>query len=165
MLLARAPGRTKDVARVVGKMMAAFGPGYRSLLRPTPGVEAMLQRWQGAVEMGVVSNFYLPGWPAAVLADFGLIGYFRFVLDSTAFGWKKPGTAIYLRALHLAGLSRAQAGEVLFVGDNPAHDVQAPLGMGMQAHYLDRSADRPSSAPAPQGVVSLTHWDQFRLGR
>jgi len=53
VLLARAPGRARDVAHTVDKMMAAFGPGYRTLLRPTPGVEAMLRRWQGVVEMGM----------------------------------------------------------------------------------------------------------------
>ena len=97
--------------------------------------------------MGVVSNFYLPGWPERLLGVHGLLQHFEFVIDSAAIGFRKPGHEIYLEALRHAGLGADRAGDVVFIGDNLRNDVLAPRSMGMDAIYFDRSHDRPDGEP------------------
>ena len=95
----------KTVHRLVQEMVDEFERSYPKQVRPTPGVEAMLSAWRSRVRMGVVSNFYLPGWPEQLLADHGLLQHFEFVIDSAAIGFRKPGAEIYREALRQAGLT------------------------------------------------------------
>lgn len=159
----RMPGRAGEIDPVVSRMVKALRVGYASTLRLTPGVREMLDFWYGRCRMGVVSNFYFPGWPAGYIEVFGLSRYFDFVLDSAAFGWKKPGLQIYGEALRLSGVPPSKAHRVQFIGDSLRNDVLSPRQVGMQAVYFDRSKDRPSSSRAPEGIPSITHWDQFRM--
>ena len=122
----------------------------------------MLQTWYHQVKMGVVSNFFLPGWPQRMLMKFGLADFFDFIVDSASFGVKKPGHSIYFEALRQARLSADQGDRVLFIGDNFTNDVLAPMTLGMQALYLDRSVEPPSSTPVPEHVPSIEGWTQFR---
>lgn len=153
-------GRT-PLHRLVREMVEEFERSYPKQVRPTPGVEAMLAAWRGRVRMGVVSNFYLPGWPERLLADHGLLCNFDFVVDSAAIGFRKPGAEIYREALRQAGLTDDRAGEVLFIGDNLRNDVLGPRSMGMNAIYFDRSHDRPM-AKREAWADSITRWDEFR---
>ena len=121
----------------------------------------MLASWRGNVRMGVVSNFYLSGWPEQLLADHGLSDNFEFVVDSARLGFRKPGAEIYRESLRRAGLSAERAGDVLFIGDNLQNDVLAPRSLGMAAIYFDRSRDRPMANPQTW-ADSITHWDEFR---
>lgn len=122
----------------------------------------MLQRWRSIVKTGVISNFYLRDWPQRMLMKFGLYSHFDFVIDSASFGFKKPGHTIYLGALQRAGILINQAERVIFIGDNLTNDVLAPMELGMKAIYLDRTDDRPSSEPVPEGIPSIRHWDEFK---
>ena len=144
---------------VLEEMEAQFQACFPAMLRLPPGVETMLQRWQGQVSMGVVSNFLLPQWPARMLERYGLTSYFSFVLDSAACGWRKPGVEIYQLALATAGSPAPE--RVLFIGDHLTNDVLAPRSLGFQAIYFDRSAERSKSAAAPADVTAITAWDQF----
>jgi putative hydrolase of the HAD superfamily len=159
----RLQDRDKEVEVLVSMMVSEFANSYPNTLRFTPGVREMLDFWRGRCRMGVVSNFYLPGWPARCIEEFGLSPYFEFVLDSSAFGWKKPGHQIYEEALRLSGILRSEVNRVVFIGDSLRNDVLAPRQIGMQSIYFDRSGDRPSSSRTPEGILSITHWDQFRL--
>ena len=151
----------QDVADVVGDMVAAFERGYGDTLRLTTGVREMLDAWQGVVRMGVVSNFFLVDGPARVLKDFGLDGYFEFVVNSAEVGVKKPGKEIYEVALERAGWPDVR--DVLFVGDNLRNDVLAPHALGMQVLYFDRSQDRPmEKLVLPEGIEGITDWATFR---
>ncbi len=153
-------GRT-PVHRLVQEMVDEFERSYPKQVRPTPGVEAMLATWRGRVRMGVVSNFYLPGWPEQLLADHGLLQHFEFVVDSAEIGFRKPGAEIYREALHRAGLTDDRAGDVVFIGDNLRNDVLVPRSLGMSAIYFDRSLDRPM-AVREEWADSITRWDAFR---
>ena len=151
----------KPVHGLVQEMVEEFKRSYPKQVRPTPGVEAMLASWRGRVRMGVVSNFYLSGWPEQLLADHGLLDNFQFVLDSARLGFRKPGSEIYRESLRRAGLAADEARDVLFIGDNLRNDVLAPGSMGMAAMYFDRSRDRPMANPQTW-ADSITHWDEFR---
>ena len=151
----------KPVHRLVQEMIDEFETSYPKQVRPTPGVEAMLASWRGKVRMGVVSNFYLPGWPERLLADHRLLQHFQFVIDSAAIGFRKPGAEIYREGLRQAGLTDDRAGDVLFIGDNLRNDVLGPRSLGMSAIYFDRSLDRPM-AVREEWADSITRWDEFR---
>lgn len=151
----------KPVHRLVREMIEEFERSYPKQVRPTPGVEAMLTAWRGSVRMGVVSNFYLPGWPEQLLADHRLLQHFQFVIDSAAIGFRKPGAEIYREALRQAGLTDDLASDVLFIGDNLRNDVLAPRSLGMNAIYFDRSRERPTANPQTW-PDSITRWDEFR---
>lgn len=147
------------VDQVVVAMEAEFKQCFPTTLRLPMGIESMLQRWQGTVKMGVVSNFFLADWPEAMLDRYGLTHYFQFVLDSANCGQRKPGAAIYQSALKAAGNPAPQ--RVLFIGDHLTNDAIAPQHLGMQSIYFDRSAERTSSSIAPAHIASINHWDQF----
>ncbi len=151
----------KPVHRLVREMIEEFEESYPKQVRPTSGVEAMLAAWRGRVRMGVVSNFYLPGWPERLLANHGLLQHFEFVIDSAAIGFRKPGAEIYREALRQAGLTDDRAGDALFIGDNLRNDVLGPRSLGMSAIYFDRSLDRPM-AKRETWKDSIANWDAFR---
>ena len=149
--------KAPDLNAIISQMVSRLRDHQLRLLKPTDGVQDMLSGLHGQVKMAVVSNVHIVGWPEFVLDRFGLGHYFDFVLDSAAFGVKKPGTAIYEEALQRAAASPQQ---VLFVGDSLANDVLAPRRMGMRAvHYRPETGDATdgtgAQAPAHEGV---SHW-------
>lgn len=66
----------------------------------------------------------------------GLYGRPGFVVFSSDLGYRKPDPRIYAAALERMGLS---APEVLFIGDNPENDVDAPRKLGMQALHVEEA--------------------------
>ncbi|WP_299491264.1 HAD family hydrolase [Acaryochloris sp. IP29b_bin.137] len=151
-----------EIESLAAEMVERFRTCYQQSLRLPPDVKEMLQFWQGRVKMGVVSNFYLRGWPKDLLASFDLHVYFDFVLDSAACGWRKPGEQIYNIACEMAQIAPNDRYKILFVGDHLLNDVLAPQRMGMQGLYFNRSQERPTSAPPTAQVKSFTTWSQFR---
>lgn len=147
------------VEQVLTEMEIQFMECFPATLRLPAGVESMLQRWQGKVSMGVVSNFFLAHWPAKMLERHGIKHYFKFVLDSADCGKRKPGDAVYRIALEVAGNPAPE--RVLFIGDHLTNDAIAPKRLGMQSIYFDRSAERSSSSTAPSQINAITHWEQF----
>lgn len=143
-------------------MLQAWEREYAQLLRPTPGAAAMLAHWGGRKPLGVVSNFFLPGRPAGYLRRFGLDAHLAFVLDSAAFGWRKPHPAIFLEALRLAGLGGGDAPRVLFVGDRPDLDILPTRALGFQVLHFHRGKSRPAVEPTPDGVPAIRDWAEFR---
>jgi FMN phosphatase YigB (HAD superfamily) len=61
-------------------------------------------------------------------------------------GWRKPAKPIFELALQKL---QTQAGDCLFVGDDPRWDVAGPRAMGMDAVLVDRlgeTRDDPSAS-------------------
>ncbi|NJK41094.1 MAG: HAD family hydrolase [Acaryochloridaceae cyanobacterium SU_2_1] len=163
VLRARSPSTEPEIiTQLALEMLHCFRQCYQQSLRLPPGVQEMLEYWQGRAQMGIVSNFYIEAWPAELLAQFGLESYFKFVLDSSACGWRKPGQEIYQLACQQAQVPEAERSRILFVGDHLENDVISPQSFGMQALYYDRSRERPTSSPAPDSILSISHWQQFR---
>ncbi|NEP18275.1 MAG: HAD family hydrolase [Leptolyngbya sp. SIO4C1] len=157
----RPDAEAAQVEQCIQTMAAQFAIIYPQTLRLPPGVAAMLDYWQGRVKMGVVSNFFLANWPEQFLTHYGLRQYFDFVLDSAACGWRKPGLEIYQVALAQTNVS--DLSRVLFIGDHLRNDMMTPMRLGMQAVHFDRSNDRPNASPSPANVLSIDHWEAFRL--
>jgi HAD superfamily hydrolase (TIGR01549 family) len=152
---------SQDIAPIVTMMMERWSKEYPAILRPTPRVHEMLMHWRDRKRLGVVSNFYAPGLPAQYLESFGLRGHFDFILDSAAFGFKKPDSRIFHQALALAGLSPSDGGNVLFIGDRLELDVYPARAVGMQTLHFNRSRMRQSIEPSPTDVVAIYDWKEF----
>lgn len=147
----------QDPDEIVSRMIARLGDHYLGTLVPTDGVREMLSGLRGRVKMAVVSNFYIANWPALALDHFALRGHFEFVLDSAAFGVKKPGPAIYEEALRRAAVSPRN---VLFVGDSLANDVLTPCRLGMRAlHYRPATEGAVAGTGAAEPAEGeISHW-------
>ena len=152
----------EQLSALVLAMVARWETDYARLLRPTPEVAEMLAHWSPRKPAGVVSNFFLADEPARFLERFGLRHHFRFVVDSAGFGFRKPHPAIFDAALSRAGLTRADAPRVLYIGDRVDLDVETPRALGMQVIHFHRGKTRPRVTPTPPGVRSISSWSEFR---
>jgi len=83
--------------------------------------------------LGVVSNGQRI-FSEQEIKQSGLSGYFRFVLFSSDFGYKKPDARIFL-----AGARRLdmRPEEILFIGDSFEKDIKPSLGLGMKAMHIE----------------------------
>jgi len=79
----------------------------------------------------MVSNFY--GNLKAVLADFGILSYFKAVVESAVVGVRKPDPAIYALGVEAMGLP---ATEILVVGDSYSKDMAPAKAVGCQTLWL-----------------------------
>ena len=90
-------------------------------------------------------------WPA--LQQAGIDGLFRAALLSYPLGVRKPDPLLYDLVLAAAG---CPAGQVLFVGDNLACDVIAPMAHGMRAALVRPHGLRPGEE-LPDGALLIGH--------
>lgn len=152
----------REIADGVARLQTRWEEDYHRLLRPTPGAAEMLALWSARKPAGVVSNFFLPQRPGRYLERFGLRAHFRFVVDSAEFGYRKPDRRIFLHALSLAGLSRADTHRVLYIGDRNDLDVLPARELGMQVLHFHRGRSRHGVEPTPAGVRAIHDWTEFR---
>ena len=99
--------------------------------------------------LGVVSNW--EGWLPQLLERADLAPLLDHVVVSGACGVEKPDPRIFALALREAGL---RPEEVLYVGDNPAHDIAPALLLGITPVLLDRSRRYPPNS-AHRRITSL----------
>lgn len=152
-----------EIAAAVKQLIAAWEPGYLATLRLAPGAAEMLEYWKSRRLLGVVSNFFLPGFPEKFLKHFGLGGHFRFVLDSATQGFKKPNPLLLMEALSRAGLGIGEGSRVLVIGDRYDVDLAPALELGMSVLHFNRSRMRPGTvAAAPAGTAVIHDWAEFR---
>ncbi len=88
-----------------------------------------------AKKIGVVSNGQRV-FSEREMRMLGIYDRLGFVIFSSDLGFQKPDTRIYAAAL---GRMRLSALEVLFIGDNPENDVDAPRRLGMQALHVEEA--------------------------
>ena len=110
-----------DVARF------CYDSAKQSVERNRGVLETLMTRY----DLAVVSNFY--GNLRMVLADFGILRYFKVVIDSGEVGVRKPDTAIFEMALDALGHA---PDEVLVVGDSYKNDIAPALVLGCNATWL-----------------------------
>ncbi len=123
---------------------------------PEPGVgEVLADLAARNVPLGVVSNTMFTErvlrWE---LSRHGLEGFFRIVLGSADYGFRKPHPAMFRTAVARLGLPPH---EVWFVGDSFPNDVAGASGAGLRTAWYN-----PSGSPPPAGPVTpdveLRHW-------
>jgi HAD superfamily hydrolase (TIGR01549 family) len=154
-------GSPEQIAQTVAAWLRHWDEAYLRLLRPTPGAAAALRRWAENKKLGVISNFFLPEYPARYFRHFGFDDHFQFILDSANFGIRKPHAKIFHQAMKLAGVDPAQANRILFIGDRVDLDILPARDCGMQVLHFNRSKSRPNVAPTPPGIPVIYDWSEF----
>lgn len=96
---------------------------------------------KAGLRVGLVSNF--EAWLDDLLERLGVREAFDVRVISGIEGVEKPDSAIFELALVRAGL---RPGEVAYVGDVPALDIDPPLALGMRAVLIDRRERHPEHA-------------------
>lgn len=99
----------------------------------------LLERLADRLTLAVASNGC--GNTGRLLAEAGLAGFFRAIVDSSEVGFWKPDPRIFEPALAGLGLPR---GCVAVVGDRVDRDVEAALAGGLRAVWV--AGDRPVHA-------------------
>ena len=108
-------------------------------LKPFPDVIELLQALQKAgIQTGVITHG-LAIKQAEKLVRLGLLPYLdtRAIFISDQVGISKPNPKLYAHALAEVG---REPGEVMYVGDNPLHDVAPPQSLGLIAVWASRAA-------------------------
>lgn len=132
-------------------------PGVFVAYPEVPGVVAALRA--AGVRLGVVSNW--GPWLRAVLDHEGLSDAFDVVVVSGEVGVEKPDPRIF--ELALQDLGTAPGPHVVYVGDDPAVDVEGATRVGLRAILLDRGDVHPDH-PGPR-VRDLTELLTLVTGR
>lgn len=103
----------------------------------------------GGARLVVVSNWDVS--LGAALDAAGLTPLLDGVVSSAEVGARKPATAIFARALEVAGASPAEA---VHVGDSAEYDVAGARAAGIEPVLVVRDG-----APAPPGVLTVRGLD------
>lgn len=115
----------------------------------------LIERLSEKYECALVSNFY--GNLAAVLQDFGLSRCFRYVIDSSVVGLRKPDPAIFQMAIQQLGLPNK---DVTVIGDSYEKDIAPALALGCKAIWFRGTAWNKDDAnidyqPCVHSIVQL----------
>jgi len=101
--------------------------------------------------LGLLSNFDDSRTGHEVLSDTGVSHLFEAVIISADAGMRKPNPKIFEQMLAMLSLA---AGEVLFVGDTPQHDVVGPARVGMRTAWISAGKGPwPEGLSAPDYVI------------
>ncbi|HEX6884319.1 MAG TPA: TIGR02253 family HAD-type hydrolase [Planctomycetota bacterium] len=126
-------------ALIVAAGIAAYHDTKFRELRPFEDVVPLLRALRQA---GLVTGIITHGWTikqAEKLVRLGLVPYLdpRAVFISDQLGISKPNPKIYALALRDLGL---EAGQAMYVGDSPSHDITPPKSIGMKAAWAKRAS-------------------------
>ena len=98
-----------------------------SVERARPVIESLAEVYP----LVLVSNFY--GNVEAVLADFGLLKYFRKIVESAVVGVRKPDPKIFSLGVEALGF---RPEEVLVVGDSLKKDIIPAESIGCRVAWI-----------------------------
>lgn len=125
--------------------------GVRGVTFAPPARIEAVKRLARRYRLGLLSNFddSRTGWE--IMDDTGVRGLFEAIIISADVGLRKPNPKIFERMLEMLNLP---AGEVLFVGDTPHHDVAGSKRAGMYAAWISRHAlPLPEGLPEPDIII------------
>jgi putative hydrolase of the HAD superfamily len=132
-------------ARVRGPMLASLR------FSPFPDVPPTLRllRERG-VRLVIASNWdcSLPEW----MEEAGLLELLDGAASSAVAGEPKPGSAVFRRALEIAGVP---AGEAVHVGDSLEGDVEGARAAGIRAILVVRDGEPPTGVEAIRSLAEL----------
>jgi len=101
-------------------------------LKAFPQTYRLLEKLKG-YPLGIVSNGQRV-FSELELRQLGLYGYFRFVIFSSDFGYKKPDSRIFMAGASQLGLGPH---EILYIGDSYENDINPSRGLGMKAMHTE----------------------------
>jgi putative hydrolase of the HAD superfamily len=125
-------GIANDHDRLVGALYGRFTD--LASYRIHPDAPPTLERLRTTdLTLGLISNF--EEWLERLLETLEVAHYFDVTVISGIEGVEKPDAAIFHRALERAGVAAPRS---VYVGDNPAFDVEAARAVGMIPVLIDR---------------------------
>jgi len=129
----------KNQALVVAAGVVAYHDTKFKELRPFEDVIPLLTDLRAA---GIATGIITHGWTvkqAEKLIRLKLVEHFEpnAIFISDQIGISKPNPKLYLTALRTLGL---EPGEVMYVGDSPAHDVAPAKALGMISVFSSRAS-------------------------
>jgi putative hydrolase of the HAD superfamily len=139
--------------RVFHSLWAHFGrpEAWRVFDDVFPALRGLKQR---GVTLGVASNF--DERLHSVLAGHDeLQAMLDLVIASSTIGWRKPNAGFFTAIGERLGLPLA---DILYVGDDPNHDVAAARACGMNALQVDRTCRQA------EAIASLTQLGEWLAG-
>ena len=92
---------------------------------------AVLERLAAQFPMVLVTNFY--GNMPVVLDEFGLVGYFKEIVESSVVGIRKPDPALFALGVEALQLS---AEEIVVIGDSYRKDIYPSSTLGCKTIWL-----------------------------
>lgn len=108
-----------------------------------PDTLSLLRRLQARnVPLGILSNYgeHL----IYTLYKLRIYDFFDFIIVSSTVGLAKPDPKIFELAMERAGVP---AGQILYVGDNVADDIEGANNVGIDAVLINRPGRQRSTAP------------------
>lgn len=133
-----------STAELTGALLGALRFAAYPDARPT-----ILAARERGIRVVVASN-----WDVSlgdVLHRIGLAPLLDGIVTSAAAGERKPGGAVFRRALEMAG--GVSPGAAVHVGDSPEEDVVGARAAGLRAILIRR--DGESAAPAPPAAPTI----------
>ena len=118
---------------------------------------------RAAREKGLIVGVLSHGWTskqAEKLVRLGLAHFFdpNAIFISEQIGINKPNPKLYARACDKLGLKPT---EVMYVGDNPAHDVVPAKTLGITTVWARRASRWNTNAEAVDADYMITDFDQL----
>ena len=142
----------RNRALVVAAGIAAYHDTKFRKLGPYPGVQKLFADLKRArLRLGVITHG-LEVKQAEKLVRLDLVKYLdpEAIFISDQIGINKPNPKLYAHALRKMGLAPQQ---VMYVGDNPAHDVAPPKSLGMIAVWADFGSKHSPCEIAPDHTI------------
>ncbi|MBA4142453.1 MAG: HAD family hydrolase [Nitrosospira sp.] len=126
--------RSTPIRGQLAKVLAHLFRGIsRHRLRVYPGVKKVLNELQGTYRLAIVTDaqscYALPEIRAV-----GLDGYFEAIVMSSRYGFRKPDSRLYKKALEKMAL---ESSEVICVGNDMFRDIYGARLLGMKTIFLD----------------------------
>ncbi len=149
----------RNRALVVAAGIAAYHDTKFRKLGPYPGVQKLFADLKRArVRLGVITHG-LEVKQAEKLVRLDLVKYLdpEAIFISDQVGINKPNPKLYAHALRKLGLLAPQ---VMYVGDNPSHDVAPPKSLGMIAVWANLGAKHQPCGVAPDHTIK--NFDELR---
>lgn len=121
-------------------------------MKPLPGALELVEALNSSgLPWGVVTNG--DQYQLDKVKSAGLEGLLPFVIATKLHGADKPDPEPYLHALRLLEIGRDDAGQVLFVGDNPHTDIIGAHGVGMQTAWIHMDRKYPTEVQDPRMTI------------
>lgn len=141
---------------LVARLTPALFATETARLIVAPGtIEAVLALYGAGLRLGCVTNTLASGGTIeAMLELHGLHNVMDVVVVSSEEGVRKPHPRLFEAAL--SGVM-CEAGEAVFVGDSPYHDVAGAKAVGMLAVQTTQYASRPSVPGSPVPDATIAH--------
>ena len=134
-----------ELKRLAEELRRIHMRGVRNVTSAPSARKDAVRRLAEKYRLGLLSNFddSQTGWE--IMADTGVKDKFEAIIISADLRLRKPNPKIFERMLAMLNLP---AGDILFVGDTPHHDVGGAKAVGMAAAWISRHA-----LPLPEDVA------------